>query len=82
MNFQELLLHIESYGCHYDHLEDNLYWASNCINGHGCEIEDLPDYSDVALCHYCYELRIPTPNHLVEHFDAYKDFRKNSVKIL
>ena len=81
MDFQTLKYHLEDYGCSVDHLEDILYGAINCINGHYCEIEDLPIYSHVTLSHYCFELGVPSlPGYEVQ-LDKYRHFRNNVVKI-
>jgi len=77
MNFQDLIYHIQDNGCHYDHIEDNRYEARNCINAEYCEIEDLPLYSEVTLCHYFYELGIPAPPELYEALEKYRDLRDN-----
>lgn len=79
MNFQDLIYHIQENGCNFDHLEDNRYEARNCINAEFCEIEDLPVYSDVTLCHYFYELGIPTPPELYAVYEKYRDLRDNII---
>ena len=81
MSFQDLLYHLEHYGCSVDHIEENRYTDSNCINAHICEIEDLDDYSDVTLCHYFFELSVPAPNSHKESLEKYKNFRNHIVKI-
>lgn len=48
-------------------------------NAEFCEIEDLPVYSDVTLCHYFYELGIPTPPELYAVYEKYRDLRDNII---
>lgn len=81
MNFQDLKTHLETYGCHIDHLEDNLYLCRNCITAHVCEIEDLTEYSEVALCHYFYELGVSAPTSLKILLNSYRDLRESLMKI-
>lgn len=81
MNFQDLKYHLESYGCTLDHIEDNLHFATNCINGNCCEIEDLPEYSSVTLCHYCYEVSIPALDGYEDHLERYREMRDNLITI-
>lgn len=81
MNFQRLKYHLETYGCNLDHLEDNVYIASNCINSHICQIEELDEYSEITLCHYFFELSIPPPPEFYADFEKYSYFRNELVKI-
>ncbi|MBS1505499.1 MAG: hypothetical protein JSS79_02525 [Bacteroidetes bacterium] len=79
MTFQELQYHIESLGCNIDPLGDELYMASNCINGQVCMIEQLDEYAIPTLCHYFYELGVSAPEHLRDHFDRYAEFREQTI---
>lgn len=82
MKFQDLKYHVELYGCNLDHIEDNKYLATNCINAHICEIEDLSSYSAITLSHYFFELGVPAPDFLSSNLQKYRSFRENIIKIL
>lgn len=75
MDFQDLKYHIEEFGCSVDPFYEDAHFASNCINGHCCIIEDLPLYSIPTLCHYFYELGIPSTPELREEYNRYRDLR-------
>lgn len=75
MNFQDLQYHFETYGCHFDHIEDGRYTVTNCINGACCEIEQLDKYSDATLVHYFYETGIPATSVLRSQLIAYRKLR-------
>lgn len=78
MTLHDIQYHIEGYGCNLDPLGDGdgSYFASNCISGDNCIIEDLPFYSNTTLCHYFYELSVPVPTDLREAYDAYCSIRE------
>lgn len=80
MNFQELNDHLIDRACVVDMYVDGAYWATNVLTQEVCIIEDHDDYSDVTICHYCYELQISPPSHLWEDFEVYKDFRDNTLE--
>lgn len=82
MNFQDLINHIETNGCNYDHEEGNLYQATNCINAQTCQIEDLSFYSDITIMHYCYVLGIPSPEHLREQMDSYREMHRKIPAVM
>lgn len=74
MTFFELKNHLEEYGCSLDHLEDNLYFVTNCISLKTCQVEDLEIYGDDTLCHYFWRLGVPSPYIMRETFDQYLEF--------
>lgn len=75
MKFQQLVYHLEAYGCTVDPLIEEGYLASNCINGHVCVVEKLRVYTVPTLCHYFYELGVPAPDFLRDEYDKYRDLR-------
>lgn len=81
MNFQDLQYHLEGYGCNLDHLIEECYHVTNCINGEVCLIEKLDVYAEFTLCHYFQELGVPAPDDMREAFERYRNFRETVGKI-
>ena len=80
MTFQDLQYHLEGYGCTVDPFGD-AYWAANCISGDVCIIEDLPEYFEVTICHYCDELSVPAPPQYRAAMEAYRSIREHAESI-
>lgn len=76
MNFQQLKYHLEDNACTFDHYEDDSYWVANVLNDNVCIVEHHNEYSIVTLCHYFYELKVPSPQECKEDFEEYCRFRE------
>ena len=80
MDFQGIKHHIEDNGCVLDHYEDDLYYGTNVINGHTCQILQEDSYTELMVFHICYELRIPVPmNYSNADYNRYKTFRQKTI---
>ena len=64
MKYQDLINHVTQNACVVDHFNGDAYYVTNVLNGHIYIIEELKEYSVPTLCHYFYELGIPSPAHL------------------
>lgn len=73
MDFQDLCNHLEENGCTIDHFEGDSHFVSNVITLKDVIIENLDDYSDVAIMHYCHVLGIPTPSNVDLNIDEYRN---------
>jgi hypothetical protein len=79
MTFNQLKTYLEEEGCTFEHLDQNIYMAKNCINAEICILEDLSFYNTVTLAHYFYELKVQPPDHLQDFLHVYDAFRNNEL---
>jgi len=77
MNFADLCNHFSQYGVNVDPYDNDSHWATNAFTMQQCQIEDLPVYSVPTLCHYFYELGIPSPIDMREDYNHYRGLRNH-----